>query len=170
MKYLLMDTNIILDMIIDRRNNVTKELLISFIKLLDFNQIKLLVPSIIKHETHKHIEEQLLEVGKKITNAINAIDSIYGINGYSIEGLEVSEYKKKSKKHLSELKELYNKNIQNYLSEIQSLMCKLFMHRNSITIQDNYDLNQACLIRKIYKKAPFHIEKKDSAHCKMNLQ
>ena len=39
MKYLLMDTNIFLDMIIDRKNNVSKELVNSFIKLLDFNQV-----------------------------------------------------------------------------------------------------------------------------------
>lgn len=46
-------------MIIDRKNNVTKELVNTFIKLLDFNQIKLIIPSIVAYETSKHIERTI---------------------------------------------------------------------------------------------------------------
>lgn len=162
MKYLLMDTNIFLDMIIDRRNNVSKELVNTFIKLLNFNQIKLIIPSIVAYEISKHIEEQLLEVDKKIKNAIKAIDEIYGINGYTIEGLEVKDYKKNSRKELTILKERYKASHAQYLEEIQSLVQKIIQHSNSIIIEDNDILNAACLQRRIYKKAPFHIEKKES--------
>lgn len=162
MKYLLMDTNIFLDMIIDRKNNVSKELVNTFIKLLDFNQVKLIVPSIVAYETNKHIEEQLLEVNKKIKNAIKAIDEIYGINGYTIKGLDVKDYKKNSKKELNILKEQYKASHTRYLEEIKSLIQKVFQHPNSIIIEDNDILNAACLQRRIYKKAPFHIEKKES--------
>ena len=162
MKYLLMDTNIFLDMIIDRKNNVSKELVNTFIKLLDFNQIKLIVPSIVAYETNKHIEDQLFEVDKKIKNAIKAIDEIYGINGYTIKGLDVKDYKKNSKKELNILKEQYKASHTQYLEEIQSLIQKVFQHPNSIIIEDNDILNASCLQRRIYKKAPFHIEKKES--------
>lgn len=162
MKYLLMDTNIFLDMIIDRKNNVSKELVNTFIKLLDFNQVKLIIPSIVAYETSKHIEEQLFEVDKKIKNAIKAIDEIYGINGYTIEGLEVKDYKKNSRKELTILKEQYKASHAQYLEEIQSLFQKIIQHPNSIMIEDSDILNTACLQRKIYKKAPLHIEKKES--------
>ncbi|MDF3000994.1 MAG: hypothetical protein K0Q48_1113 [Bacillota bacterium] len=162
MKYLLMDTNIFLDMIIDRRNNVSKELVNTFIKLLNFNQVKLIIPSIVAYEISKHIEEQLFEVDKKIRNAIKAIDEIYGINGYTIEGLEVKDYKINSKRELNILKEQYKASHVQYLEEIQSLVQKIIQHPNSIMIEDNDILNAACLQRRIYKKAPFHIEKKES--------
>jgi len=162
MKYLLMDTNIFLDMIIDRKNNVSKELVNTFIKLLDFNQVKLIIPSIVAYETNKHIEEQLLEVDKRIRNAIKAIDEVYGINGYTIEGLEVKDYKNNSKNQLTILKERYKTSHPQYLHEIQLLIQKIFKHPNSIIIEDNAILNAACLQRRIYKKAPFHIEKKES--------
>ena len=88
MKYLLMDTNIFLDMIIDRKNNVSKELVNTFIKLLDFNQVKLIIPSIVAYETSKHIEEQLFEVDKKIKNAIKAIDSLSKLQGLLVQKIE----------------------------------------------------------------------------------
>lgn len=162
MKYLLLDSNIFLDMIIDRKNNVSKELVNTFIKLLDFNQVKLIIPSIVAYEVNKHIEEQLLEVEKKISNAIKAIDEIYGINGYTIEGLEVKDFKKNSKKELNIFRERYKASQRLYLSEIQSLFQKIIRHPNSMKIEDSERLNATCLQRRIYKKAPFHLEKKES--------
>ena len=97
MKYLLIDTNIFLDMIIDRKNNFSSSLLKSFIKLLDYDEIKLLLPSIVIHETYKHIGDELSKVGKTIKEAKKAIGEIYGINGCTIDGLEVKEYKKKAR-------------------------------------------------------------------------
>ena len=103
MRYVMIDTNIFIDMIIDRKHNVSDRLVESFIKLLDYDEIKLVIPAIVVHETNKHIDEQLSEVGKRIKRAIKALDDIYGINGYKIEGLEIKEYKNNSKKQLNEL-------------------------------------------------------------------
>ena len=63
MRYVMIDTNIFIDMIIDRKHNVSDRLVKSFIKLLDFDEIKLVVPEIVVHETNKHMEERLEEVG-----------------------------------------------------------------------------------------------------------
>ena len=52
MNYVLLDTNIIIDMVVDRRNQIDNKLLNKFLKLLEFDEIKLIVPEIVK----KHID------------------------------------------------------------------------------------------------------------------
>ena len=162
MRYVMMDTNIFIDMIIDRKHNVSSKLVESFIKLLDFDEIKLIVPAIVVHETDKHIEEQLTEVGKRIKSAIKSLDDIYGINGYEIDGLEIKEYKDNSRKQLTELMVKYENNKTDYLQEIKSIIKKIFEHPNCVLIEDTEQLRSLCLQRRIYKRAPFHYEKKES--------
>ena len=162
MRYVMIDTNIFIDMIIDRKHNVSGKLVESFVKLLDYDEIKLVIPSIVVYETNKHIDEQLSEVGKKIKQAIKALDEIYGINGYQIEGLEIKEYKNNSKNQLNALLLKYESKKEEYLQEVKSLIKKIFEHKNCIVIEDTEQLRSLCLKRRIYKKAPFHIEKKES--------
>lgn len=162
MRYVMMDTNIFIDMIIDRKHNVSGKLVETFIKLLDFDEIKLIIPAIVVHETNKHIEEQLAEVGKKIKLAINSLDDIYGINGYEIDGLEIKEYKSNSRKQLTELYTKYESNKSDYLREIKAIIKKIFQHPNCEIIEDTERLRSLCLQRRIYKRAPFHYEKKES--------
>lgn len=162
MRYIMIDTNIFIDMIINRKHNVSGKLVEAFIKLLDFDEIKLIIPSIVVHETNKHIDEQLDEVGKKIKSAIKALDEIYGINGYEIDGLEIKDYKKNSKKQLTELFEKYERNKSEYLRELKAIIKKIFEHPNCIIVEDTELLRSLCLKRRIYKRAPFHHEKKES--------
>lgn len=162
MRYVMIDTNIFIDMIIDRKHNVSGKLVESFIKLLDFDEIKLIVPAIVVHETNKHIEEQLAEVGKKIKIAINSLEDIYGINGYEIDGLEIKEYKSNSRQQLTALYTKYESNRADYLRGIKAIIKKIFEHRNCIIIEDTEQLRSLCLQRRIYKRAPFHHEKKES--------
>ena len=42
MNYVLLDTNIIIDMVVDRRNQIDNKLLNKFLKLLEFDEIKLI--------------------------------------------------------------------------------------------------------------------------------
>ncbi len=162
MRYVMIDTNIFIDMIIDRKHNVSGKLVESFIKLLDFDEIKLMVPAIVVHETNKHLEEQLAEVGKKIKIAINSLEDIYGINGYEIDGLEIKEYKSNSRQQLTALYTKYESNKADYLRGIKAIIKKIFEHRNCIIIEDTEQLRSLCLQRRIYKRAPFHHEKKES--------
>ena len=147
-------------MIIDRKNNVSNKLLESFIKLLDYKEITLVVPSIVKYETNKHIKEQLNEVGNNIDRALDSIKNIYGINGYSIEGLKVKTYKDNTRKELTKLREYFERNKESYLEEIKNLIDKLFSHENSIIIPEEKIIT-SCFLRRTYKKAPFHHESKD---------
>ena len=130
MRYVMMDTNILIDMIIDRKHNVSGKLVESFIKLLDFDEIKLIIPAIVVHETNKHIEGQLAEVGKKIKEAIHSLDDIYGINGYEIDGLDIKAYKSNSRQQLKELYTKYESNRSDYLREIKAIIKKIFQHSN----------------------------------------
>lgn len=162
MRYVMMDTNIFIDMIIDRKHNVSGKLVESFIKLLDFDEIKLIIPAIVVHETNKHIEGQLAEVGKKIKEAIHSLDDIYGINGYEIDGLDIKAYKSNSRQQLKELYTKYESNRSDYLREIKAIIKKIFQHSNCVIIEDTERLRSLCLQRRIYKRAPFHHEKKES--------
>ena len=110
MRYIMMDTNILLDMIVDRRNNVSVGLMEAFIKLLEYDEIKLIIPAIVVHETNKHIEEQLNLVGNKIFNAKKSLKAMCGINGYKTEGFDIETEKKELLLKINELYEKYNLN------------------------------------------------------------
>lgn len=62
MKYILIDTNIFLDVLVDRKNQVSSKLVETFEKLLDYDEIKLIIPSIVKFKTYKHIDEEFDKV------------------------------------------------------------------------------------------------------------
>lgn len=80
MNYVLLDTNIIIDMVVDRRNQINNKLLNKFLKLLDFDEIKLVVPEIIKTETYRHFNEEINNVGKQIEKVLDNIGNLYGVS------------------------------------------------------------------------------------------
>ena len=162
MKYVLIDTNIFLDMLIDRKNQVSNKLVESFEKLLDYDEIKVVVPAIVIHETHKHIDQELNQVRGKLDIAIKNIEALYGVNAYTVDGLNIKEYKKKSKKELQDAIDMFDRNKDAYHTEIINLIDKIFSHENTIVIPENEKLISLCMRRRIYKKAPFHIDKKES--------
>lgn len=157
-----MDTNIYLDLLIDRRNNVSSNLVSNFKKLLDFNEIKLVVPRIVVHEVNKHLEEQLLEVGKTIENAISSVEKIHDICGLSSETLNAAQHRKEARKQITALKERFINNKETYLHSLTTLIDSIFSHENCIVVEDDEKIRSMCVKRRIYKKAPFHIEGKES--------
>ncbi len=162
MKYILLDTNIVIDMVIDRRHQVTDALLSSFIRLLDYNEIKLIVPEIVKVETQRHLEAELVLVGKQINNVMKNIDDLYGVATYTIAGLDIQQYKKQSKRELAKAYEMYQKNEGKYRSDLEKTIDMVFDHRNSLIIPCDDFLCNAVTKRRIFKRAPFHIEQKES--------
>lgn len=162
MKYVLLDTNIIIDMIVDRNNQIDNELLNTFIKLLDSCEIKLIVLEIIEIETRRNIVNQVEIVGQNIINAINSINTLYGINGNDNEGLVLNVFKENSKKELVAARDIFDQNKDKYIFNIQSIVNKLFNHDSTIKItSDEFLINQV-IKRKITKKAPFHHDGKES--------
>lgn len=162
MKYVLLDTNIVIDMVVDRRHQMSGKLLESFIKLLDYNEIKLIIPKIVEFETYKHLEEELEQVGKNIQSVMDKIKDLYGIETYQIAGLDIEEYKKESRKQLNQALEMFQSRKSDYKNELFNTIKMVFEHRNSNIITDDDFLNNLVMRRRIYKKAPFHKEQKDS--------
>ena len=70
MNYVLLDTNIIIDMVVDRRNQIDNKLLNKFLKLLEFDEIKLIVPEIVKTETYRHLDKEIDNVGIQIQKVL----------------------------------------------------------------------------------------------------
>lgn len=162
MKYILLDTNIVIDMVIDRRNQVSDSLLASFIRLLDFDEITLIVPEIVKVETLRHLDEELESVGKRINKVMNDIDALYGVATYTVAGLDIKEYKAHSRQELAKAYDMYQKNVPKYKEDLIKTINMVFEHRNSVFIACDDFLSNAVTKRRIYKRAPFHIVQKDS--------
>lgn len=162
MKYILMDTNIYLDLIVDRRHNVSSNLVSNFKNLLDFDEIKLVVPQIVVHEVKKHLETQFLSVGKTLDEAISSIDKIHDICGLSTGTLNAELHKKEARKQIKSLQEKFANNKDVYLESITELIETIFTHNNCIIVDDDDKIRSLCLKRRIYKKAPFHIDGKES--------
>lgn len=163
MKYILLDTNIYINMLIDRRNNIKNDMLLNFIKLLNFDEIKLIVPSIVVHETIKNLGIEYRNVDKKLKDAKNSVNNICGINtGYSESNFDVEETKTSISQELNMLGEKYKENSSQIFEQICNILEEnLFKHDNCIIIEENKEIVYNCLIRRIYKKAPFHENSKD---------
>ena len=161
MNYVLLDTNIIIDMVVDRRNQINNKLLNKFLKLLDFDEIKLVVPEIIKTETHRHLNEEINNVGKQIEKVLDNIGNLYGVSTLEMEGLDLSVYKKKARKELNDALTLFDSKREAYKADIFKSIDLIFSHKNCIQIED-ISLMDMVLKRKIYKRAPFHKVEKES--------
>lgn len=88
MNYVLLDTNIIIDMVVDRRNQIDNKLLNKFLKLLEFDEIKLIVPEIVKTETYRHLDKEIDNVGIQIQKVLDDIGKLYDVSTLEIEGLD----------------------------------------------------------------------------------
>lgn len=161
MNYVLLDTNIIIDMVVDRRNQINNKLLNKFLKLLDFDEIKLVVPEIIKTETYRHLNEEINNVGKQIEKVLDNIGNLYGVSTLEMEGLDLSVYKKKARKELNDALTLFDSKREAYKADIFKSIDLIFSHKNCIQIED-ISLMDMVLKRKIYKRAPFHKVEKES--------
>ena len=161
MIYILLDTNIVIDMVIDRRNVFSSRVIEKFIKILDYQNVKLLVPNIVKIETYRHLDEQIEEVGKNIKKAKEAVNNLYGISSFEKNGLDLSKCKNESIKPLNKAFDEYESNIKDYKIDVKNAINILFNHESSIIINDDRLMSKV-LQRKIYKKAPFHKEAKES--------
>ena len=162
MKYVMLDTNIVIDMVVDRRHQMSDKLLSTFIKLLEYNEIRLVIPSIVKYETFRNLEEEIEKVGKNIEAAMDGIKELYGISAYKVGGLDIEEYKKKSREQLNQAQEMFQQGKEEYKKNLFNTIDLVFNHKNCITIDDDSYLDILVMKRRIYKRAPFHKEKKES--------
>ncbi len=161
MIYVMLDTNIIIDMLVERRKYINAKLVKSFIQLLDKDEICLLVPEIVKTETYRNIESEFDKVGNNLKHTIDSIDNLYGVILINDESFDLEKYKDSAKKELVELKSSFEKNEEKYKKDIYNVIELLFSHKNSKILPDK-DLMGQVFKRKVYKRAPFHKVEKES--------
>lgn|GEM_PF-4884072 len=78
------------------------------------------------------------------------------------DGLDIQEYKKHSKQELVKVCEMYKKNEVKYKADLVKTIDLVFNHRNSVVIPCDDFLSNVVTKRRIYKRASFYIEKKES--------
>ena len=161
MIYVLLDTNIIIDMVVDRRHQINNHLLGKFVRLLDSDEIKLIIPEIIKEETYRHLEEEFDKVGKRIEQALDTISGLYGVATLKVDGLDLSEYKKNTRLELHKALTEFQSNKDVYKKDVMDTIELLFSHQNCILI-DDITLMDKVIKRKFHQKAPFHKIEKES--------
>lgn len=161
MIYVLLDTNIIIDMVIDRRKNLKANLLRTFIQFMDQGDIRVVLPAIVKTETYRHLDSELDKIETMIGNAIKDVKGLYGVITYDIDPLDIMEIQENAKKELNKAKNEYIQHKKEYSKDIRDTIDRLFQHENTILIDDE-QLMAKVLKRRVHQKAPFHKVKKES--------
>lgn len=161
MKYLLLDTNIYIDMIVSRSSSHSADSYELLKMLLDHDKVKILLPAIIETEVKRHIAGEICNVGKLVQQARKSIDGIYWIN--HIE--EIKKYNEKIKplsQTLGEMDDEFGKNEERYINDASHKITELLQYKNVIRIEENDSLLLNVQKRKLHKLCPFHIEDKES--------
>lgn len=161
MKYLFLDTNIYIDMIVSRNKSHTADSYELLKKLLEFNKVKILLPDIIEKELERNLIKEVENIGQKVKFAKAAIDSAYWLN--HVEQIELYNQKiTPLKMNLGSLNDEFNKNKVQYFQDASDKINNLFENENVVSINSSDELILKIQKRKIFKLCPFHIEGKDS--------
>lgn len=161
MKYLLLDTNIYIDMIVSRSSSHTADSYELLKMLLDHDKVKIILPAIIETEIKRHIASEIHNVGKLVQKARTSINQIYWIN--HIE--EIKKYNEKIKplsQTLGNMDDEFSKNEERYINDAAQKITELMQYKNVIRIEENSSLLLKVQKRKLYKLCPFHIDDKES--------
>lgn len=161
MKYLLLDTNIYIDMIVSRNSSHSADSYELLKMLLDHDKVKILLPAIIETEIKRHIASEIHNVGKLVQKARKSINEIYWIN--HIE--EIKKYNEKIKplsQILGNMVDEFGKNEERYINDASHKITDLMRYKNVIRIEENSSLLLNVQKRKLYKLCPFHLEDKES--------
>lgn len=92
---------------------------------------------------------------------MKSIEDLYGISTYDIDPLDLKECKTNARAELHKAQVQFQQQEADYQKYIRQTIELLFNHKNTIAIDDE-DLMPRVLKRKIYKRAPFHKELKES--------
>ena len=161
MKYLLLDTNIYIDMIVSRESSHKPESYYNLEKILNFTDTKLLVPKIVKHELFRHIENEIEKIGRNLNKSKHIINDLYWIN----ETSELNEFNNNKKSILNNLTRLigeFKASKDTHVNHYKLQFNNLFEHRNVIMIEENNNILAKVMKRKTYKLRPFHSNDKNS--------
>jgi hypothetical protein len=158
---MLLDTNIYLDMIVSRNDTSKAGSYDELLKLLEHDKLKLIVPKIIKEEVKRHLKGEIVKIGKSVKATRKSLREMYWINNVDLLN-DFNDKLSSVRKTLGQLDDEFSVNMQSYLEDSIKKIDTLFNHSNSIEIIETNELMNNVRRRKLYKKAPSHIENKDS--------
>lgn len=160
MKYLMLDTNIYIDMIVARSKSHKSNSYDYLKKLLEHGEITLLVPKIVKTEVFRYIDSEISKVGTRLSKIKKEFEGAYWFN--HTEELEWFEEKSKSmNKNFKELDEKFIKNREEFENVFKDKINYLFENKNCIQIEENENIIHKAIQRRIYKIKPFHYDSKN---------
>lgn len=160
MKYLALDTNIYLDMVVSRNRSHKPEAYRQMKKLLDFGEIKLVVPTIVIREVNRHINNEIEKINSHLKLVKKNVESLYWINNID----EMQIFKEKIPNVTSvikEVKDLFESNKERYIIDAVNLFNELFSHKHVICLEENTETLYKAHLRQLYKKRPFHYSQQD---------
>ncbi len=153
MNYLVLDTNIYINLCLKRSKSVTAPCLASLLKLLDGNEIKIVLPDIIEKEFLRKIEPVFEDSERRLREFKNNIDKLFLPHDIP------DKLKQETKKNLMEiLSKFKNIDIQEQIRPISDIM----KHENTVLVPTNDDLLLKAFKRVIEKQAPAHNKNKRS--------
>ena len=161
MIYIILDTNIILDMIFARQNELNKRLVEDFTKLLNRDDIRLLIPDIIMDETMRNIDSCLDEIKNKIRKSANEIKDVHGFN--TANDTAFLQKLKYAIEAVNMFADFFDDNRNLFSQESITLANSLFQMKNAIILHSSDGVRVAALKRCIEKRAPAHKSKNSSA-------
>ena len=157
MNYLVLDTNIYINLCLKRANSVTAPCLKSISELLKTNQIKIVLPDIIRIEFLRNIGPEFENSQIFLNSVINQIDRI--VLPHDISDKLRQETTNNLKEILSKFK---NINTQEQIRPILDIM----EHKNTVSLPTTDALILKAFRRVVEKKAPAHNKnKKSEADC-----
>lgn len=157
----MLDTNIYIDMVVSRNGSHKAESYYQLKKLLDYGEIKLIVPRIVITEVFRHIDNEIDKVGYSINEMKKRANDLYWINN-SEELEKFNKILKPAKSSMNLLVDEFNGNSKEYKKKYRELFNKLYENANCIVLEENKNIVFKAMQRSIYKKGPFHYGGKDS--------
>lgn len=161
MKYLMLDTNIYIDMVVSRNGSHKADSYYQLKKLLDYGQIRLIVPNIVITEVFRHIDNEIDKVGRSINEIKRRANDLYWIN-HNEELEKFNKILNPAKLSINKLVGEFEKNSKEYKTEYRELLNKLYTNENCFIVEENQDIVFKAMQRSVYKKRPFHYGGKDN--------
>lgn len=162
MKYLMLDTNIYIDMLVARDQSHKPESYNHLMKLLNHGEIQLIIPNIVKTEVFRHLNNEIDKIGRVIKEIKSKVNALYWIN--HIEEIEhFNEKLKPVKNGINDITDGFKQNENTYKENAMALFNGLFEHTHTLIINETEELVFKATQRQIHKLRPFHYGKdKDS--------
>lgn len=117
MKYILLDTNIIMDIIFDRKKGISGDIISKFIQLLNSGEVRLVVPEIVIQETFRNVDKQIADIKNQIDISKREINKILSVQTVENGKIELNERKEKALNLLEDCLKEYNKKRDSSIKE-----------------------------------------------------